>query len=165
LLGAAAVCLLVGLQLVLAATGDDRSPWDLMPVPDDAADRGLLLVGIMLVLIVTIGLLARPRTEGLSLAANDGAILVPHRALVELVEDSFALHPDVVRARARVAAEAGTLSLEAHVLLRPEADVATLGPLVQAQGVAAVTSMTGLTPEVRRVRFKVLRVTELARHL
>jgi hypothetical protein len=136
-----------------------------VPVPDETAGRLAALIGLMAFFTAACVLLARPRERGLSLPAARGTILVPRRATRRLAGEAFSGHPDVVATRPRVTVREGRLSIEARILLRPGADVARLGPAISSAAAAEVTRLTGFAPEVGRVRFKILRVRQLARYL
>jgi hypothetical protein len=157
--------LLLGIELVTAAAGGPRSYWHLVPVPESAAGRVAVLCGLMLLFIVAMALTARPRSGGLSLNVPDGVVLLPESVVARLVEQQFAVHADVVRARAEVTTGDDGVVVDVLALVRPGADVASLEPLVREAGVAGVRDALGVAPQVRRLRIKVLGVGDLARHL
>lgn len=165
LLVAAAFALLVGLELVSAATGSGRDLWSVVPVPDEAVERLAALAGLLVFFAAVPVLLTRPRDRGLTLELLGGAVVMPRRAAKGLAAAAFSLHPDVVSADPQVRLRDGRLSVAARVLLRPGTDVARIDPWVRAAAAAELSRLTGLVPDVGRVRFKVLRVGQLARHL
>jgi len=165
LLLAAAVGLLLGIELVTAAAGDPHEYWRLVPGPEPGAARAAILCGLVVLFALAMALAARPRGAGLALSAEGGVVLLPQLAVVELVEQQFAAHRDVVCTRAEVRARADGLVVDVRAFLRPGADPARLEPEVREAGIAGVRGAVGVTPQVRRLRLRVLKVNELVRHL
>jgi len=165
LLVAAAVGLLLGIELVTAAAGDPHEYWRLVPSPESGAARAAILCGLVVLFALAMALAARPRGAGLALPVDGGVVLLPQLAVVELVEQQFAAHPDVVRTRAEVHARADGLVVDVRAFLRPGADPARLEPEVREAGIAGVRVTVGVAPQVRRLRLRVLKVNELVRYL
>jgi hypothetical protein len=165
LLLAVAVGLLLGLELVTAAAGDPHSYWRLVPSPESGAARAAILCGLVVLFALAMALAARPRGAGLALPVDGGAVLLRQLAVVELVEQQFAAHPDVVRTQAEVRARADGLVVDVRAFLRPGAEATRLEPEVREAGVAGVRVALGVAPQVRRLKLRVLKVNELVRHL
>ena len=165
LIVAAAAGLLLGIELVTAAAGDPHEYWRLVPSPESGAARAAILCGLVVLFALAMALAARPRGAGLVLSVEGGTVLLPQRAVVELVEQQFAAHPDVVRTRAEVRARADGLVVDVRAYLRPGADPARLEPEVREVGAAGVRVALGVAPQVRRLKLQVLQVNELVRHL
>lgn len=165
LLAAAAVALLVGVELVSAAAGESRDLWGVVPVPDDAPGRMLALAATAGFFAGFLVLASRPGIGGPVLTVPGGEVIVRRRALDTLAAGAFASHPDVVSVRARTSLRDGSLTVDVRVVLRPGSDVATLGPTLQAAGIERLQAATGLASRTGRVTYKVLRVDQLARHL
>jgi hypothetical protein len=157
--------LLLGIELVTAALGDAHRYWSLVPMPESSGARAALLCALAAFFAFAMVLVSRSREACLTLAAEGGVVLLPHEAVVELVEQEFATHPDVVRARAEVRPCAEGLSADLRVFLRPGADQAGLEPLIREAGVAGVRGAVGVAPEIGRFKLRVLKVDELARYL
>lgn len=165
LLLAVAVGLLLGIELVTAAAGDPHHYWRLVPSPDTGGERAIILCGLAVFFALAMALAARPRAAGLALSVEGGVVLLPQVAVVELVEQQFAVHPDVVRSRAEVRARADGLIVDVRAVLRPGADPVRLEAEIREAGAAGVRGAVGVAPEIRRLKLRVLKVNELARHL
>jgi hypothetical protein len=165
LLLAAAAALVAGLELVFAAAGDGRDVWRVVPVSGETPARILALCGLSLLFATCLVLICRPRDPGIVVEVAEGAVVVRRQSLNALAEEAFATHPDVVGVRARTSTRDGRLVVDARVLLRPGVDVTALGPRLRADGVDGLSTLTGLSSDARRLRFRVLRVDQLARHL
>lgn len=155
----------MGVELLTAAAGQRRSFWGDLPVPETSTVRLLVLIGLLLFFLAAMALEAWSRPAGFTVALEDGAVVLPERAVHELVERAFATHPDVVRARAVVRSRRGCIAVAARVYLRPAADAARLEPIVRDAAIEGLRRAFGFAPEVRRLDLRVLTAGELHRHL
>jgi hypothetical protein len=152
---------------VAAAFDRDFSPFPYITPSGHALLAWFLLVG-MAVLAALVWLVLRHDTDSVWLAspAGDGGVLVPNEDL-ERPASSAAIrsHPDVVRSEVELSRRRSTLRGRVTVWARPLADAGAVGEAVDAAVRRQITRLTGRELERVDVRVKVLKVTQLARHL
>jgi hypothetical protein len=161
------VALLFAMRLVAAAFNCDFSPFSYITPGGHAFLAWLLLLG-MVVLATLIWLVLRHDDDTLWLpsAAGDGGVLVPSADLERPAGSAAGRsHPDVVRAAVELSARGAAVRGRVRVYARPLADAGAVGGAVDAAVRRQVARLSGAELERLDVRVKVLKVTQLARHL
>jgi hypothetical protein len=152
---------------VAAALGHDFSPFPYITPGGHAFLAWLLLLG-MVALAVLVWLVLRHDAEALWLpsAAGDGGVLVP-AADLERPAGSAAgrAHPDVVRAAVELSGRGAGVRGRVRVYARPLADAGVVRGAVDEAVRRQVARLTGAELERLDVRVRVLKVTQLVRHL
>ncbi|MGE5229753.1 MAG: hypothetical protein ACM3MJ_08545 [Deltaproteobacteria bacterium] len=146
--------------------------WDFSPfayiTPNGHALLAWLLLLAMVVLAGLVWLVLRQDADSLWLPspAGEGGVLVPNEALERpAASASGRSHPDVVRAEVVFFKRGAGLRGRVTVWARPLADAGVVGGAVDAAVRRQVARLTGRELERLDVRVKVLKVTQLVRHL
>lgn len=161
------MALLFAMRLLAAAFGSDFSPFSYV-TPGGHAFLAWLLLSGMIVLAGLVWLVVRHDADALWLSspAGDGGVLVPTADLERPAGAAAGRsHPDVVRAEVELSARGAVLRGRVSVSARPLADAAAVGAAVDAAVRRQVTRLSGGELERLDVRVKVLKVTQLVRHL
>jgi hypothetical protein len=159
--------LLFAIRLVAAAFDSDFSPFSYITPGGHAFLAWLLLLG-MIVLAGLIWLVLRHDADALWLPspAGDGGVLVPTADLERPAGSAAARsHPDAVRAVVELSARGATLRGRVRVYARPLADAGAVGAAAETAVRRQVARLGGVELERLDVRVKVLKVTQLVRHL
>jgi hypothetical protein len=150
------------------AAGWDFSPFDYVTPSSGHALLAWLLVIAMAVLAGLVWLVLRHEADALWLAspAGDGGVLVPKSDLERLVSSAAVrAHPDVVRAEAELWQRGAELRGRVRVWARPLADAESVRAAVEAAARRQSGRLTQSELGRADVRVRVLRVTQLVRHL
>lgn len=167
LLAGAVVTLLFAMRLVAAAFGCGFSPFPYV-TPGSHTLQAWLLVVAMALLAALVWLVLRHDADALWLVSpsGDGGILVPTADLERPAASSAGrAHPDVVRAEVGLFTRGGALRGQVRVWARPLADAGAVGGAVEAAVRRQVARLSGRELDRLDVRVRVLKVTQLARHL
>jgi hypothetical protein len=152
---------------VAAALDSDFSPFAYI-TPGGHTLLAWLLLLAMVVLAGLVWLVLRHDADSLWLAspAGDGGVLVPSEALERpAASASGRSHPDVVRAEVELFKRGTGIRGRVTVWARPLADASVVGGAVDAAVRRQVARLTGRELALLDVRVKVLKVTQLVRHL
>jgi hypothetical protein len=152
---------------VAAAFDRDFSPFSYITPNGHALLAWLLVLG-MAALAALVWLVLRHDTDSLWLASpsGDGGVLVPNEDLERPAASAAGRsHPDVVRSEIEFVKRGSTLRARITVWARPLANAAAVSEAVDAAVRRQMTRLTGRELERVTVRVKVLKVTQLARHL
>lgn len=167
MLAGGVVALLFAVRLVAAALDHDFSPFTYITPSGHALLAWLLLLG-MVVLAGLVWMVLRHDADSLWLPSSSGGggVLVP-TADLERPAGSAAgrSHPDVVRAVVELSSRGAALRGRVTVYARPLADAGAVGGAVDAAVRRQVTRLSGRELERLDVRVRVLKVTQLVRHL
>jgi hypothetical protein len=162
------IALLFAMRLVAAAFDCDFSPFPYVtPGGGHALLAWLLLLG-MAVLAGLVWLVLRHDADALWLPspAGDGGVLVPADDLERPAASAAGrAHPDVVRAESELFKRGSELRGRVTVWARPLANADVVRDAAEAAVRRQVTRIAGRDLARLDVRVKVLKVTQLARHL
>ena len=168
LLAGGLVALLFAIRLAAAALDRDFSPFPYITPGGGHALLAWLLLLAMAVLAGLVWLVLRHDADALWLAspAGDGGVLVPAGDLERpAVSATGRSHPDVVRAEVELFQRGAELRGRVSVWGRPLADAGVLRAAADDAVRRQVARLTGRDLARLDVRVKVLKVTQLARHL
>jgi hypothetical protein len=162
------VAALFAVRLVSVAAGWDFSPFTYITPSSAHSLLAWLLVIAMAVLAGLIWLVLRHDTDALWLAssAGNGGVLLPKSDLERLVGNAAGrAHPDVVRAEAELWQRGAELRCRVQVWARPLAAADGVSSAVEEAVRRQVARLTQSDLGRADVRVRVLRVTQLVRHL
>jgi hypothetical protein len=156
------------MRLTAAAFDCDFSPFPYVTPGGGHALLAWLLVLAMAVLAGLVWLVLRHDSDSLWLpsTAGDGGVLVPSGDLERPAASAAGrAHPDVVRAEVELYKRGAELRGRATVWARPLANADAVREAADAAVRRQVARVTGRDLARLSVRVKVLKVTQLARHL
>ncbi len=167
LLAGGLVALLFAIRLAAAALDRDFSPFPYVTPGGSHALLAWLLLLAMAVLAGLVWLVLRHDADALWLPSPaGGGVLVPAGDLERpAVSATGRSHPDVVRAEVELFIRGAELRGRANVWARPLADAGVVRAAADAAVRRQVARLTGRELARLDVRVKVLKVTQLARHL
>lgn len=165
LLAATAFFVLLAIQFTAAATGSDFSPWSYLGVPDNAAQRIAVLVGLAVVGVLLVVAGMRLRDPLLRVDVPNGRVTVRAHAIEQEMASALADDPDVLRTDARVRSRHGELLAELDIVARPQADTDRLRAEAAERLQRALCDAAGLTCPRPQIDIRCARVAELARYL
>jgi hypothetical protein len=168
LLASGIVAALFAVRLLAVAIGWDFSPFTYIDPSNAHSLLAWLLVLAMAVLAGLIWMVLRHDADALWLAspAGDGGVLVPKADLERLATSAATrAHPDVVRAEAELWQRGGELRGRVQVWARPLANAEVVRAAVDEAVRRQVGRLTQSDLGRADVRVRVLRVTQLVRHL
>jgi hypothetical protein len=152
---------------VAAALDSDFSPFAYI-TPNGHALLAWLLAIAMVVVAGLVWLVLRHDTDAIWLAspAGDGGVLVPNEDLERPASSAAGrCHADVLRTEVEFFKRRAALRGRVTIWARPLADPGAVRDAVDEAVRRQVTRVTGRELERLDVRVKVLKVTQLARHL
>ena len=155
------------MRLTAAAFSHDFSPFPYITPGDGHALLAWLLLLGMAVLAGLVWLVLRHDADALWLPSPaGGGVLVPSEDLERPASSATGRsHPDVVRAEVEFFKRGAELRGRVNVWARPLADAGAVRDATDAAVRRQVARLTGRDLERLDVRVKVLKVTQLARHL
>ena len=165
LLGGGLTLLLFAMRLVAAAFGCAFTPFAYLGLPDDHGWQALLFAGLAAACVVLLALVLDDARDELWLAREDGGVLVPADAVELLLRDAALAHAEVVRADVEVRLRRGRVAAKLDVALRPLVDGVAVADELSAGARDLLVRVIGTADVTVRVRPRVLKVGQLARHL
>ena len=153
------------MRLVAAAFGCGFSPFGYLGLPADHGWQAVLFTGLAAACVALLALVVDDGRDELWLAGERGGVLVPADAVERLLRDAALSHVEVVRAEVEVRQRRGGLAATLAVALRPLVDGDAVGAELGAVAREKLVRVTGLAEVTVKVRPRVLKVRQLARHL